>query len=251
MSRKLVMEFLGTFFLALFVFSVSNVLQPTSHFGVGLMLMILVYAGGHISGAHYNPAISWSIFIRRGVNFSHFIAYFGAQLLGALLAGFLCFHFIAVPSFSNLLELLNMNQELALLSPLMKNLGLLAEPILSLEFFLKESLFTFFFTFVVLQVATCPKNQPNSFYGLSIGLSLTVISFLHPLMLVNPALTLWKLTESFLTSSDTILFYLVALGAQFLGASLSGLLYHFLCCEDCQNCCPPNNPHCCVEEKKS
>ena len=96
MLKKLTMESLGTFFLTLMVLGVSPVLNPTSHFGIGLMLMVLVYAGAHISGANYNPAISWSIFIRKGMSFGNFLSYMGAQIFGACVAGCIIFQFVII-----------------------------------------------------------------------------------------------------------------------------------------------------------
>lgn len=242
MLRKLTMESLGTFFLTLMVLGVSPVLNPTSHFGVGLMLMILVYTGAHISGANYNPAVSWSIFIRKGMSFGKFLSYMGAQILGACLAGLIVYSFVNVPSLGNLLDMLSMSQELSIVTPLMKDLGILNDPVFSLDFFFREILFTFLFTFVVLQVATCDETKGNSYFGLVIGLTLTVVSFLHPLMGLNPAITLWSFIKSLLSGNYNTVFYTGALGAQFLGATLSGLFYHLLCCKEC-------HPDCCTTDK--
>ena len=55
--NKYITEFIGTLFL---VMGAALAGAP----GAALTLMIMVYAGGHISGAHYNPAVTLSIWMR-------------------------------------------------------------------------------------------------------------------------------------------------------------------------------------------
>jgi aquaporin Z len=80
--KKLVVEFIGTFFL---VFTIGSAVASGSGialFAIGAVLMVMVYAGGHISGAHYNPAVSLAIMIRGRMNAAEMFQYWIAQLLG-------------------------------------------------------------------------------------------------------------------------------------------------------------------------
>jgi aquaporin Z len=65
--KKYLVEFIGTFFLVLAVgmnvigCDPNNFLPPLA---IGLTLMIMVYAGGHVSGGHYNPAVTLAVWLR-------------------------------------------------------------------------------------------------------------------------------------------------------------------------------------------
>src|SRR4051794_8785524 len=88
--KKLLVELIGTFFL---VFTVGmTVIGHKSDDGVipalaiGASLMVMVYAGGHYSGGHYNPAVSLAVFVRGKLPVTDLIPYWVAQILGAALA---------------------------------------------------------------------------------------------------------------------------------------------------------------------
>src|SRR5919202_1626780 len=93
MLRKLVIEAIGTFFLVLTVGqtvinpanSLSAALAPLA---IGSALMVMVYAGGHISGAHYNPAVTLAVWMRGKCTTPEMPAYMAAQLVGAAAAAF-------------------------------------------------------------------------------------------------------------------------------------------------------------------
>ena len=63
MRAKLITEFLGTFFLTLTICLAAAFGTAGGHapFAIASTLMVMIYAGGHISGAHYNPAVTISI----------------------------------------------------------------------------------------------------------------------------------------------------------------------------------------------
>src|SRR6266480_728664 len=143
--NKYIAEFIGTFFLVLTI--------GCTGIGVGAALMVMVYAGGHISGAHYNPAVTVGVFIRGKVNGADVGPYMVAQLAGAALAA------VAVTKFL---------RAGAAVTPISPHVG----PALLAEF-----LFTFALVYVVLNAATAEGTSGNSFYGLAIGMTVMTGAF--------------------------------------------------------------------------
>src|ERR1700722_15587511 len=88
-TRKLVVEFIGTFFLVFTVGASVRTGTSLAPLAIGAVLMVMVFAGGHISGAHYNPAVTITIMIRGKIQPCEAFAYITAQLLAAGLAGLL------------------------------------------------------------------------------------------------------------------------------------------------------------------
>jgi aquaporin Z len=152
--NKYIAELIGTFFL---VFTVgctvigagSGVIAPLA---IGASLMVMVYAGGHISGGHYNPAVSLGVLLRGKLNAGDFIPYIIAQLAGAGLAA------VAV-------KFLRAGVAVTAVTP---KVG----PALLAEF-----LFTFALVYVVLNAATAEGTSGNSFYGLAIGMTVMIGAF--------------------------------------------------------------------------
>ena len=153
--KKCLVEFIGTFFLVFTVASAvlfggdNGVIAPLS---IGFALMIMVYAGGHISGGHYNPAVSLAAAIRGALCWCKLIPYWIAQLLGAASAALLVAHYAIIPEFAGC-------------------------PFSWIQVVIGEFLFTFALCYVVLQVATSPKTEGNSYYGLAIGSTVLVGAF--------------------------------------------------------------------------
>lgn len=149
--KKCMIEFIGTFFL---MFTVSmSLFSPgtatSAAFAVGLVLMVMIYAGGHVSGGHYNPAVSLAAAIRGALSWKDFGPYVASQLLGGVLGGLLSTMFV-IPPVPN------------------------ADPFPMSSIIIGEFLFTFALCFVVLHVATSVDNEKNSFYGLAIGATVVV-----------------------------------------------------------------------------
>jgi aquaporin Z len=143
---KLLTEFIGTFFLALTVGLTTVSGTEFAPLAIGGALMVMVYMGGHISGGHYNPAVSLGVWLRGKLAPRDLGGYVVAQLLGAVIAA-LTVNVIAAQAFA-------------------------PEPGLGstkLGAFLAEALFTFALVLVVLQVATSEKTAGNSYFGLAIG----------------------------------------------------------------------------------
>jgi len=149
---KYVYEFIGTFFL---VFTVGmTVIDPGSAgtlapLAIGSVLAVMVYAGAHISGGHYNPAVSLAVFIRGKLNAKDLALYWIAQLIAGVVAAYIALGMKGYPSVS-------------------------AQTIEPIHGLIAEFLFTFALCFVVLNVATAKKTSGNCFYGFAIGFTVLV-----------------------------------------------------------------------------
>jgi aquaporin Z len=153
MSRY-VTELVGTFFL---VFTIGLTVMngtPVAPLAIGSVVMAMVYMGGHISGAHYNPAVSVAILIRGKMEARDLIPYVLAQIIGAILAS-IAVMFILQDTFAPAPA-----PEAGLVTVL-----------------LCEVLFTFALALVILNVATDDDTAGNSYYGLAIGLTVMVGAF--------------------------------------------------------------------------
>ena len=143
--RKCIVEFIGTFFLVFVIGCVSSqahaVLAPLA---IGAVLMVMIFAGGHISGGHYNPAVTLGVWIRGRCGVVEAGSYFIAQLIGAIAAA------VTIPA-------------------LFGHAIAAAVTGSSTQIMLAEFLGTFALVYTVLNVATAAGTSGNSFYGLAIG----------------------------------------------------------------------------------
>lgn len=149
--RKYIVEFIGTFFLV-FVIGCASTVSNTNFINaiaIGFTLMVMVYAGGQISGGHYNPAVSIAVVCRGAMPSEQLVPYILSQLAGGIAAGFTV-NFLADGPASP--------------SPL----GYYIPAMIAGEF-----LFTFALCYVVLLTATSEKVAGNSYYGLAIGSTVT------------------------------------------------------------------------------
>jgi aquaporin Z len=151
--NKYLTEFIGTFFLVLTVGctvipGASGVIAPLA---IGASLMVMVFAGGHVSGGHYNPAVTLAVWIRGRCDAKDAIPYMVAQVAGgavaAMTAGFLV-------GMGKPMTIANVPGA-----------------------FLAEFLFTFALAYVVLNTATAKGTSGNSFYGLAIGMTVMTGAF--------------------------------------------------------------------------
>jgi aquaporin Z len=152
--KKYLTEFIGTFFL---VFTVGMaVIEPgagsLAPLAIGSALMIMVYAGGHISGGHYNPAVTLAVWLRGRCPASDVGPYWGSQIAGSVVASVLTLWLKNNPT------------------PVPGDLHLF--PALIAEF-----VGTFALAYVVLNVATAKATAGNSFYGLAIGFTVMTMAF--------------------------------------------------------------------------
>ena len=144
--KKYLVEFIGTFFL---VFTVGLASGPLAPLAIGSVLMVMIFAGGHVSGGHFNPAVTLAVWLRGKCASQDTLAYWMAQLAAGLLAALLVVALKGRP----------------LLGPASHAVG----PSLVAEF-----LFTFALAWVVLNTATARGTAGNSFYGLAIGFTVFV-----------------------------------------------------------------------------
>ena len=89
--RKYIVEFIGTFFLVLTigqtVIGVTGPAAALAPLAIGSALMVMIFAGGHISGGHFNPAVTLAVTLRGKCSWVDAPVYMIAQVLGALGAG--------------------------------------------------------------------------------------------------------------------------------------------------------------------
>jgi len=153
--NKYIAEFIGTFFLVLTIGCTgigasAGVIAPLA---IGAALMVMVFAGGHISGAHYNPAVTLGVLIRGKLKAADVIPYWIAQCVAAAVAAIVVSKILRAG---------------APVTPIAPKLG----PALLAEF-----LFTFALVYVVLNAATAEGTSGNSFYGLAIGMTVMTGAF--------------------------------------------------------------------------
>jgi aquaporin Z len=204
MMNKYIAELIGTFFLVLTIGCTvigggNGVIPPLA---IGSALMVMIYAGGHISGAHYNPAVTLGVWIRGRCDTKDVAPYMVSQVIGAALATVAAKFLVGAAK-----------------SPAMT---LAVGPALLAEF-----LFTFALVFVVLNVATAKGTSGNSFYGLAIGFTVLTGAFAVGSIsggAFNPAVAV-GISLLGLSSWGSIWIYLVA---EFLGGAVAGLTFKFL-----------------------
>ncbi len=152
--KKCLVEFIGTFFLVLTVgccvySSASGIIAPLA---IGFVLAVMVYAGGYISGGHYNPAVSLACLIRGVLGAKDMAAYWASQLFAGFIAALVVKQLVIVPPAG-------------------------IEPFALCKLITCEFLFTFALCYVVLHTATSPKTENNSYYGFAIGSTVMVGAF--------------------------------------------------------------------------
>ena len=150
--RKYIVELIGTFFLVTAI-GMSGGAGNLAPLAIGATLMIMVFAGGHISGAHYNPAVTVAVLVRGKIGIMDAIAYILVQVVGAVLAALL------------VTWLNEMNGEAIGMADTTRGLA-------------AELLGTFALAYVVLNVATAKGTTGNSFYGLAIGFTVLAMAYL-------------------------------------------------------------------------
>ncbi len=205
LTRKLTVEFIGMF---LFVFTVGMATESANKSGailapiaIGSVLMVLVFAGGHVSGGHYNPAVSTAVFIRGKMKSNEYLAYMLTQFAAAALSGLL-------------VNAIGGKQIAGATASTGKMLVV-------------EFLFTFALAYVVLNVATAKGTEGNSFYGLAIG-SVVIVGAISVGWVsgaaFNPAIALGATVLGAFKWSNIWIYLL----ADFLGAAAAAAAFLFI-----------------------
>ena len=199
--NKYIVEFIGTFFLVLTIGLTvlaggTGVIPPLA---IGAALMVMVFAGGHVSGAHFNPAVTLAVWMRGRCDTKDVVPYWVSQIVGAVLA-------------AAAVKFLRGGATPSAMNPAVGS-ALLA-----------ELLFTFALAWVVLNVATAKGTSGNSFYGLAIGMTVMTGAFAVGDIsgaVFNPAVAV-GISVMGLSSWANIWIYLVA---NFAGGAAAALAF--------------------------
>ena len=193
-TRKYAVESIGAFFLT-FVVGVAvlsgSVFTPLA---AGAMLMVMIYAGGHISGGHYNPAVTMAALVRGRIGIRDAVPYWIAQVAGGVIAGALA-RAVVNPATVKTLTLSGHAEAAAAVV---------------------EVLITFALCYVVLNVATSKDQPGNGFFGLAIGFTIVAGAFAVGGIsggAFNPAVTLGAATAGVFAWSTIWVYLVVQLGA--------------------------------------
>lgn len=206
MLRKLIVEAIGTFFLVFtigqMVIGTEGTVAALAPLAISAVLLVMVYAGAHISGAHYNPAVTVAVWMRGRAAAGEILPYWAAQIGGAVIA-------VAVVGFF---------KSDVPVPPLVIEVG----PAL-----LAEALFTFALCFVILNVATARGTEGNSYYGLAIAF--TVLGGAYAVGGIsggafNPAVAVAIMGMGIIDLGDIWIF----LVAQFAAAAAAALVFNAL-----------------------
>jgi aquaporin Z len=201
LNRKLVVEAIGTFFLVFTVGMAVGRAGPLAPLAIGSVLMVMVFAGGHVSGGHYNPAVSTAVYLRGKMAQTEYVPYIVTQIVAGILAAVV----IIILGYD-----FNTSAKLA---------G--AGKMLIVEF-----LFTFALAYVVLNVATARGTEGNSFYGLAIGFTVGAGAFAVGSVsggAFNPAVAIGAMVMGLLSWSDIWVYLL----ANFAGGAAAAMVFMY------------------------
>tara|TARA_B100000242_G_C42937616_1_gene434810 strand:+ start:127 stop:735 length:609 start_codon:yes stop_codon:yes gene_type:complete len=200
--KKYLTEFLGTFVLVFTILSFGNPIF------IGITLAIIIYIGYHFSGAHYNPAVTFCIYLMKKISLKESFYYICSQLLGSLLASYLKFLVsgILIKRFDNI----DYN---------------------FFEIMACEILFTFFLISIILLFTVSNKTRGNYIYGFSIALTVFISilavgnisgAVLNPAVAIGPLLVSNFIEDQEIVSN--LLYYLLG---PLLGSYIATKVYSF------------------------
>jgi aquaporin Z len=201
--NKYITEFIGTFFLVLTIGCTvisrgAGIIPPLA---IGAALMVMIFAGGHVSGAHYNPAVTLAVWIRGRCATKDVAPYMVAQIAAAIVAALVVGFLIGA---GKPIEIKSVPAAL-----------------------LAEFLFTFALAYVVLNTATSKDTLGNSFYGLAIGMTVMTGAFAVGGIsggAFNPAVAVGACVMKLVSSSDIW----IHLAADFVGGAVAGAVFKFI-----------------------
>jgi aquaporin Z len=202
--KNYIKEFIGTFFLVTVIG--MTCIEPgagsMAPLAIGMTLMIMVFAGGHRSGGHYNPAISLAVWMRGNLTTGELLPYMVSQVLGAISAAFI------VSLLKGDAHVVASNPDIA-------------------KAMVAEILGTFALAYVVLNTATDKDLTGNSFYGLAIGMTVTCMAYAFGGIsggAFNPAVAI-GISQMGMSAWNNIWLFFVA---NFAGAALAAVVFKHL-----------------------
>jgi aquaporin Z len=206
--KKYLTEFIGTFFL---VFTVGMTViepgaTPLAPLAIGSALMIMIYAGGHVSGGHYNPAVTLAVWLRGRCPTSDVAPYWIAQIGASIIAAILVMMFKGTPA-------------------------VVATGFNAFHALIAEFVGTFALAYVVLNVATAKSTSGNSYFGLAIGFTVMTMAFAVGGIsggAFNPAVA----TGITVMHLAKFTYYWVYLVGNFAGGALAAFVFKFVNPED-------------------
>ena len=147
LQNKLIAEFIGTFFLALTICTaaVHGSAGEYAPFAIASTLMVMIYGLGHVSGAHFNPAVTVGVWLRGACEKDEVAPYIAAQVIAGAAAALVSANLLITDPSVTALEL-DMTQTIG-----------------------AEFLYTFALVFVILNVATSEATAGNGYYGAAIA----------------------------------------------------------------------------------
>ena len=203
MQAKLITEFIGTFFLTLTICTAAAFGTAGSYapFAIASTLMVMIYAGGHVSGAHYTPAVTISIYLRGACDKSEVAPYIASQVVAGVMGAMVASN-VLMPDGE--------------VGPLVMDTG---------PAFGAELMFTFALAYVILNVATSESTDGNGYYGAAIAFvvlagALTVGSISGASF--NPAVTASLVSAGVMGAADSW----VHLVPQLIGGVLAALVFN-------------------------
>jgi aquaporin Z len=204
LPQKILTEFIGTFFLSLTICTaaIHGSADEYVPFAIASTLMVVIYAGGHISGAHYNPAVTISVFLRGSSDKEDVLPYIISQISAAVIAALVSEKLSTKEYYS--VELFSLSSEAVV----------------------AEFLFTFLLAYVILNVATTESTSGNGYYGAAIALvvlagGITVGDI--SLASFNPAVTSALIISGKVSLTSSWMHFL----PQFFGGVLAAYVYKF------------------------
>jgi aquaporin Z len=198
--KKYTAEFIGTFFLVLAIGMAvvepgAGILAPIV---IGATLMVMVYAGGHVSGAHFNPAVTFGVWLRGRCPTADVPGYLIAHIVGAVVAAKIALYFKGNPT-------------------------LTASEIKVVPALIAEFLGAFALVYVVLNVATAKSTAGNSYYGLAIGFTVTAMASAFGGIsrgVFNPAVAVGLSIMGHALWSNVLGYFVTSFAAAFLAAEV-------------------------------
>lgn len=151
---QLGMEALGAFMLVSTISISATTAPAAAPIAVGVILAAMIYAGGHVSGAHYNPALTLALFLRGGIALADVLLYMAAQLAGAVLGGLVG-------------GLITGHTVAPKMGPTSNHL----------QAFLAEAVFTGALAFVFLSTTSSEASKGNPYFGAAIASVVTVAGY--------------------------------------------------------------------------